>query len=75
MTNETVMSVFALLAALLATAWLFGVNLLLAYLLDLLGERGVPLGAFFLSWMAALGPPAAVWLVRRAFYGTYFPRK
>lgn len=62
MSNETVMTVFALLAALLGTAWLFGVDFLLAYLLDLLGGRAVPPGAFLVSLSVGAGLPAAAWL-------------
>ena len=62
MSKETVMTVFALVAAMVATAWLFGLDFLLAYLLDLLGGRGVPPGAFLLSLAVGAGLPVAVWL-------------
>ena len=61
MANETVMSVFALVVALLATAWLFGLNFLVAYLVDLLGGRGVPPGAFLGSLVVGAGLPVAAW--------------
>ena len=62
MTNETVMTLLALGAALLGSAWLFGLDFLLAYQLDLLGGRGVPPGAFLVSLAVGAGLPAAAWL-------------
>ena len=69
MSNETVMTVFALLAALLATAWLFGLDFLVAYLVDLLGGRGVPPGALLLSLAVGLGLPVGAWLAWRRLRG------
>lgn len=58
MQNETVMTIVSVLVALLATVTLFYGNFLLAWLVDLISGRGIPVGRF-LGTAAVAGVSAA----------------